>query len=113
MLREHGHCRVTFAGVRVDVFLPIVDFYATAQARRRTVDLKGRSIKIWDPETLTVFKMMFFRRKDIADVEGLLRVQREQLDGAWIREQLIQLYGVRDPRVMQWDELWGEVNLGT
>jgi hypothetical protein len=106
-LREHGHCRVTFEGFRVDVFLPIVDFYITAQGRRRTVDLGGRPIRIWDAETLAVFKMMFFRRKDIADVEGLLRVQRDRIDRGWVRSQLVQLYGVRDPRVTTWDELCG------
>ena len=34
-LREHGFCRVTFAGTDVDVFLPLVPFYEAARPRRR------------------------------------------------------------------------------
>ena len=40
---------------------------------RRKVDLDGQPIMVWDAESLAVFKMMFFRRKDLADVEQILR----------------------------------------
>ena len=107
-LREHGFCRVTYHGLRLDVFLPIVDFYAAAQARRRRVQLAGQSAVIWDAESLIVFKLMFFRRKDVADVEGILRVQQGRLDLDWVRQQLVELYGARNPRVSQWEELVAE-----
>lgn len=107
-LREHGFCRVKYHGLRLDVFLPIVDFYTAAQARRQRVRLAGQSAMIWDAESLIVFKLMFFRRKDVADVEGILRVQQDRLDLDWVRCQLVELYGSRDPRVSQWDELVAE-----
>ena len=34
--------------------------------------LAGQPVMIWDAESLIVFKFMFFRRKDVADVEGIL-----------------------------------------
>ena len=108
-LREHGFCRVMFHGVRVDVFLPIIPFYEDARRRRRQVELGMHRIMIWDAESLVVFKMMFFRRKDIADVEQVVRVQGTALDRDWIRQQLMEIYGRRDPRVSQWDELIEEV----
>jgi predicted nucleotidyltransferase len=107
-LREYGFCRVTYHGLKLDVFLPIVDFYAAAQARRRRVQLAGQPVMIWDAESLIVLKFMFFRRKDIADVEGLLRVQQGRLDLDWVRHWLVELYGPRDPRVHQWEELVAE-----
>jgi len=107
-LREDGFCRVKYHGLRLDVFLPIVDFYSAAQARRRTVRLAGQSVMIWDAESLIVFKLMFFRRKDVADVEGILRVQRGRLDLDWVRSHLVELYGSLDPRVSQWEELLDE-----
>ena len=64
---------------------------------------------IWDAETLCVFKMMFFRRKDLADVEQLLRMGGDTLDRDWVRTQLLDIYGGRDPRISQWDDLAGEV----
>ena len=108
-LREHGFCRVRYHGLRLDVFLPIVDFYATAQARRQRVQLAGQPAMIWDAESLIVFKLMFFRRKDVADVEGILRVQGGRVDLGWVRLRLVELYGARDPRVNQWDELVAEL----
>ena len=108
-LREHGFCRVTFAGVRVDVFLPIVPFYEAARARRKRVHLAGRPVMVWDAESLAVFKMMFFRRKDLADVEQILRTQGAPFDRRWVREQLAEMYGAHDPRLSQWDDLVREV----
>jgi len=107
-LAEYGFCRVEFQGTRVDVFLPIVDFYERARQRRKAVKLGGQTIWIWDAESLAVFKMMFFRRKDLADVEQILRQQGELFDRAWVRQELESIYGKRDPRLSHWDELLSE-----
>ncbi|MHB8861195.1 MAG: hypothetical protein ACYC6N_02240 [Pirellulaceae bacterium] len=40
-LREHGFCRVTFVGLNVDVFLPLIPFYEVARLRRVRVELGG------------------------------------------------------------------------
>jgi hypothetical protein len=108
-LREHGFCRVTYLGRNVDVFLPIIPFYEAARVRRKTVDLDGQPIMVWDAETLSVFKMMFFRRKDLADIEQILVTQGNQFDRSWVRERLVELYGARDPRISAWDELVKEI----
>ena len=60
---------------------------------------------IWDAETLCVFKIMFFRLKDLADVEEILRVQGEGLDRHWVGGQLEEIYGRRDPRISRWRDL--------
>jgi hypothetical protein len=109
-LTEHGYCQVSIAGRRIDVFLPIVAFYEIARARRKCVPLGDQAIIIWDAESLCVFKMMFFRRKDLADVEQILRVQGGGLDRTWVREQLIAIYGERDPRITRWQELDSEIS---
>lgn len=108
-LREHGFCRVIFAGLYLDVFLPTIPFYTEARARRRRVQLGDHPVWIWDAETLVVFKMMFFRRKDLADVEQILRAQGRQLDRQWVRSQIEGIHGARDPRLAQWDELASEI----
>ena len=108
-LCENGFCRVTFAGLDVDVFLPIIPFYETARARRKSVELNGQTVMIWDAESLVVFKMMFYRRKDLADIEQILRTQGTQFNRFWVREQLAEIYGIRDPRLSQWDELVREI----
>ena len=109
-LREHGFCRVTSSGLNVDVFLPLIPFYEVARQRRVRVQLSGLTVWVWDAETLVVFKMMFFRRKDIADVEQVLTVQGAGFDRPWVREQLLAMYGTRDPRLAAWDELERDVS---
>jgi hypothetical protein len=91
------------------VFLPIVPFYEQARQRRKQVLVGDQPIMIWDAETLCVFKMMFFRRKDLADVEQILRMGGPQLDRDWVLDQLIDLYGRRNPRISPWRELAREV----
>jgi hypothetical protein len=108
-LREHGFCRAAFAGVRVDVFLPIAPFYEAARVRRKPARLGDRRVVIWDAESLAVFKIMFFRRKDLADVEQILRSQGPRFDRAWVRDRLAEMYGARDPRLAAWDDLVREI----
>jgi hypothetical protein len=107
-LTEHGYCRTMRDGVRVDVFLPTIPFYEAARQRRVQVLLRGHDVQVWSPEVLAVFKMMFFRRKDLADVERIIHIQG-QLDRVWVRGQLVEIFGARDPRIPAWDELVAEV----
>lgn len=108
-IREHSFFSTQLDGVRVDVFLPSTDFYELARQRKQQVNLGDQSVVVWDAETLCVFKMMFIRRKDVADVEQILRSQRANLDRKWIRHQLVEMYGERDIRISQWDELAAEI----
>jgi hypothetical protein len=48
-LREHGFCTVRFAGMRLDVFLPIVPFYEAARERRKRLELAGQPIMAGTP----------------------------------------------------------------
>ncbi len=47
--------------------------------------------------------------KDVADVEQVLRIQGEGLDLDWVRARLEEIYGRRDPRIAQWQELVAEM----
>jgi predicted nucleotidyltransferase len=94
-----GQFRGAIGGVRVDVFVPAIPFYAQLAARRREVPLLGRPIWIVGAEDLMVLKLMFFRRKDLADVEAVLREQAPALDRGYVRRMLIDLVGPEDERV--------------
>jgi hypothetical protein len=104
-LSEHGYCQVEYGGGRIDVFLPLIPFYEEARKRRRAVEFEDQRVMVWDAETLCVFKMMFFRLRDLADIEEILRIQGEKLDRSWVRAQVENIYGQRDPRLARWDEL--------
>ena len=90
-------------GYRVDVFVSSIPFYDVAEHRRRRVRLAGREAWILDAESLTVFKLLFFRPKDILDVQRLLELR--DLDATVVRDALVETVGEDDVRVKKWDEL--------
>lgn len=58
-------------------------------------------------EALAVFKMLFFRPKDLLDLERLLAVAPE-LDRPYVRNELVAMMGEDDVRVARWDALASE-----
>jgi hypothetical protein len=94
-----GQFRGRVGDLRVDVFVPAIPYYAELEKRKRTVTLLGRPACILAPEDLAVLKLMFFRRKDLADVESLLRNQGPTLDRQFVRQKLIELVGADDERI--------------
>jgi hypothetical protein len=109
-LKEHGFCRTSFQCVRVDVFLPTIPFYELARARRLHVKSGNEQFYTWNAETLAVFKMMFFRGKDLIDLERILEIQGTGFDRPWVRGQLVDIFGARDPRIAAWDDLAGRIS---
>ncbi len=107
--RADGQFRGRVAGLRVDVFVPAIPYYAELENRRKQVALFGRPFWILSAEDLVVLKMMFFRRKDLADVEAVMREQGALLDRRFVRQKLVDLSGESDERIAAWDQLDSDV----
>ena len=90
---------------RIDVFVPSIPFYAEALSRRVRVRLAGRDTWVLSPEVLAVFKMLFFRAKDLRDLERLLAVQGARFDRAFVRRWLVDMLGPDAEQVTAWDRL--------
>ena len=101
---EDGQFRGRIDGVRVDVFVPAIDYYASLRQRRRRVPFGGGNVWVLGPEDLAVLKLMFFRPKDVADLYALARGY-EQLDAEAVRAQVAALVGDDDTRVDEWDRI--------
>ena len=54
--------------------------------------------------------MMFFRRKDLADVEAMLR-NIGLGDSTFVRGTLVDFVGESDERVVEWDKIVEDVRL--
>lgn len=107
---EEGQFRGIIRGLRVDVFVPAIPYYQALAHRTRVVPLLGRPATILGPEDLGVLKMMFFRRKDLADVEALVREQGTALDRHFIRRTLVDLVGADDERVATFDMIVRDID---
>jgi hypothetical protein len=103
--RERGMFAAPHGSYRVDVFVPSVPFYDEALTRRLRVTLADRQTWVLSPESLAVFKMLFFRPKDLVDLARLLEVRQPPVDAGFVRGWLVDMVGPEDARIAKWDEL--------
>lgn len=100
-----GDAAVVYRGlVRVDLFVPDIPFYSEAERTRQEVVLEGQPIHVLSAEAIAVFKMLFFRDKDLTDLKRLIAVHGG-LDRDYVRAQLVGMVGEDDDRIGSWDEM--------
>jgi hypothetical protein len=90
--------------VRVDVFVPSIDFSWEAFHARVQFEFLGERIWFLAAESLCVFKLLFFRTKDLADLEQLV-LTATHLDTAHVRATIAGLMGETDERVAAWGKI--------
>ena len=102
---REGLIVLRFADFRVDVFTPSIAFSWEAERTRVRYRIEGQDVWFLSAEALAVFKLLFFRSKDLVDLERLLAVSGTTIDLAWVRARLVELMGADDARVAAWDRL--------
>jgi hypothetical protein len=96
----------SWGGMRIDVFTLSIPFSEEAgRTRVRLSDPDGEAVWFLAPEALTIFKLLFFRPKDLADLERLVSVQGASLDRLYVRSWMVEMMGDDDPRVRAWEDL--------
>lgn len=93
---------------RIDVFTPSIPFSWEAQQTRVRVEVGGSFAWFLAASACAVFKLLFFRGKDLVDLERLVAVQGEQLDLDYVRDRVSAIVGDDDPRIAAWDRLVAE-----
>jgi hypothetical protein len=68
---REGQVRVWWEDTPIDVFLDIHQFHAEVAEDVRSVPFEGRTIPVLDCTALAVFKALFDRTKDWADIEEI------------------------------------------
>jgi hypothetical protein len=91
--------------MRVDVFLPSIPFAFEAERTRRRQTLEGEQIWVLSAEAIAIFKLLFFRPKDVIDLERLVAVQGTNIDVSYVRRHMVEMMGEDDERVRRWDAL--------
>lgn len=103
--RQRGMFIGRWQGMRIDVFLPSIPFAFEAERTRvRVTADSGWSGWFLSAESIAVFKLLFFRGKDIVDLERLVAV-RPELDIAYVRRWIVEMMGEHDERTQRWDAI--------
>ncbi len=102
---RQGMFAVRFGLFRVDVFTPSIEFYREAERTRVRKTVERQEAYFLSAEALAVFKLLFFRPKDLVDLQRMIAVQGPRLDTAYVRRNVAAMMGEDDERVAKWDEL--------
>lgn len=91
-----GQVRLWWEGVPLDLFFDALPIHADAARNRRLVSFGGARIPVLGPVELAVFKVMFDRTRDWADVESMIAARTLDLDAT--RAALLTLLDADDRR---------------
>jgi hypothetical protein len=87
-MERDGQTRLWWGTTPIDLFLSVLPFHDHVAAHVRVVPFEGHTIPVLGCTGLAVFKAMFDRTKDWADIEAMIEAKTIDVDDAvgWIRE---------------------------
>jgi hypothetical protein len=97
-----GQIRLWWDDTPVDLFFDSVPVHEDAARNRRTVPFEGTRIAVLGPTELAVFKAMFGRTQDWADIEAMVSAERLDVDA--VRATLRGLVDANDERFARLDD---------
>lgn len=103
IVERDGQTRLFWDGVPVDVFLNNLPLHEAVARAVVWVPLEGRQIPVLDCASLVVFKAMFDRTKDWADIEAVALATPEDIEAA--ARTIAELVGEDDPAFVRLDAL--------
>jgi hypothetical protein len=101
-IERDGQIRLWWDDTPVDLFFDYVPIHEEAARNRRTVPFEGTTIPVLGPTELAVFKAMFDRTRDWADVEAMAAAGT--LDAGEVRRALSTLVAEDDPRLARLEQ---------
>lgn len=101
-IREQGQVRLWWGQTPIDLFFTYEPLHVQAARHRRIVPFAGEEIPVLAPVELAVFKAVFDRTRDWADIEAMLEAETLDLDA--VRELLVELLDKQDGRLARLDE---------
>jgi hypothetical protein len=96
-LKAEGQTRVFWDETPVDLFFNVSDLHQQMSLKTSQGTLNGVEIPILSAEFLAIFKAMFNRTKDWADLEAM--VEEGSFNSDFVLSQLVDLLGVQDARI--------------
>jgi hypothetical protein len=95
LVARDGQVRLFWDDTPVDLFFAVHQFHHDTAGGVRWVPFEGETIPVLGCGALVVFKAMFNRTKDWADIEAI--AQARSIDGVEVQRALEGLMGADDP----------------
>jgi hypothetical protein len=95
--------------IPLDLFFPQHALHDAVARRTELVPMLGETVPILSATDLLVFKALFDRRKDWADIEELVRYGKPDVDEA--RRWLTRIVGAKDARLGKLADIVAEVGV--
>jgi hypothetical protein len=102
-IARDGQARLWWDDTPVDVFFDYDPVHADAARNRRVVPFEGVRIPVLGPVELAVFKVMFDRTRDWADIEAM--AERGTLDFPALRASLGRMLDPADARFARLEQV--------
>ena len=96
-LEAEGQTRVFWGETPVDLFFNVSDLHQHMSLKTSQGILNGVEIPVLSAEFLAIFKVMFNRTKDWADLEAM--VEEGSFNNDFVVSQLVDLLGAQDARI--------------
>ena len=96
-LEAEGQTRVFWGETPVDLFFNVSDLHQHMSLKTSQGILNGVEIPVLSAEFLAIFKAMFNRTKDWADLEAM--VEEGSFNNDFVVSQLVDLLGAQDARI--------------
>lgn len=90
-IRKDFTVRTVCRSVPVEIFVPVLPWHHSALKRRVRKDVEGVPMWVMAAEDIVIFKTIFWRPKDVADIAGILSIQGEKIDSLYIRSWLDEM----------------------
>jgi hypothetical protein len=108
-IERDGQVRIAWGTTPLDLFFAHHALHESCRARARLVPFAGARIPVLSAEDLVVFKALFARTKDWADVESIVMARGDDLDRAYVERWLAGILPPGDSRLVRLREALGEV----
>jgi hypothetical protein len=106
-IAREGQTRLWWDDTPIDLFFSYVPLHDEAARNRRLVPFEGEEIPVLGPVELAVFKALFNRTRDWADIEAMLAAGSLDVDA--VRDHLVAMLGQDDRRTARLAETLRQV----
>jgi hypothetical protein len=107
--RRDDQVRLYWDDTPIDIFFAAAPFHFVVGRRARTVELMGQRVRVLSANDLAIFKVLFDRTKDWADIEAMN--DSDAIDITVVANTLLELLG-DDDRITRLQTLRSRFNSG-